>query len=82
MIPRERLMGQNTGGGGEEKYACTQPLFIGERYTPDRQGLWLVGCRMPTFWWIKQDGISVIKFEAAQLHFLSNIFVALAVIVA
>ena len=24
-------------------------------------------------WWIKQDGISVIKFEAAQLHFLSNI---------
>ena len=39
MIPRERLMSQNRGGGGEEKYACTQPLFIGERYTPDRQGL-------------------------------------------
>ena len=33
-------------------------------------------------WWIKQDGISVIKFEAVQLHFLSNIFVTLAVIVA
>ena len=30
MIPRERLTRQNRegGGGGEEKYACTQPLFV------------------------------------------------------
>ena len=40
MIPREKLIGQNRGGGGgEEKYACTQPLFIGERHTLDRRGL-------------------------------------------
>ena len=30
MIPRERLTRQNRGErrGGEEKYACTQPLFV------------------------------------------------------
>ena len=29
---------------------------------------------------IKRDGISVIKFEAARIHFLSNVFVAVAVV--
>ena len=33
-------------------------------------------------WWIEQDGISAIKFEAARLHFLSDVFVAVAVVVA
>ena len=31
---------------------------------------------------IKRDGISVIRFEAAQVHFLSDVFEAVAVIVA
>ena len=33
-------------------------------------------------WQIKGDGISAIKFEAAQIHFLSDVFVAVAVFVA
>ena len=33
---------------------------------------------MPTF----DDGISAIKFEAAQGHFLSDVFAAVAVVVA
>ena len=32
-------------------------------------------------WRIKRDGISAIKFEAAQIHFLSDVFVAVAVVV-
>ena len=32
--------------------------------------------------WIKRDGISAITFEAAQIHFLSDVFVAVAVVVA
>ena len=35
-----------------------------------------------SIWGIKQDGISAIKFEAARIHFLSDVFVALAVVVA
>ena len=31
-------------------------------------------------WRIKGDGISAIKFEAAQIHFLSDIFVTVAVV--
>ena len=31
---------------------------------------------------IKRDGISAIKFEAAQIHFLSDVFLAVAVVVA
>ena len=31
---------------------------------------------------IKRDGISVIKFEAAQIHFLTDVFEAVAVLVA
>ena len=31
---------------------------------------------------IKRDGISAIKFEAARIHFLSDVFVAVAVFVA
>ena len=31
---------------------------------------------------IKRDGISAIKFEAMQIHFLSDVFVAVAVVVA
>ena len=30
----------------------------------------------------ERDGISAIKFEAARLHFLSDVFVAVAVVVA
>ena len=37
---------------------------------------------MASIWRIEQDGISVIKFEAAQLHFSSDIFVAVAIGVA
>ena len=29
---------------------------------------------------MKRDGISAIKFEAAQIHFLSDVFVAVAVV--
>ena len=32
-------------------------------------------------WRIKRDGISAIKFEAAQIHFLSDVFVAVAAVV-
>jgi len=31
---------------------------------------------------IKLDGMSAIKFEAAQIHFLSDVFEAVAVVVA
>ena len=31
---------------------------------------------------IERNGISAIKFEAARLHFLSDVFVAVAVVVA
>ena len=31
---------------------------------------------------IEWDGISAIKFEAAQIHFLSDVFVAVTVVVA
>ena len=33
-------------------------------------------------WRIKWDGISAIKFEVARVHFLSDVFVAVAVAVA
>ena len=33
-------------------------------------------------WWIEWDGINAIKFEEAWLHFLSVVFVAVAVVVA
>ena len=33
-------------------------------------------------WRIKRDGISVIQFEAARIHFLSEDFLAVAVLVA
>ena len=33
-------------------------------------------------WRIKQEGISAIKFEAAQIHFLSDFLVAVAIFVA
>ena len=38
--------------------------------------------KFANIWQIKRDGISVIKFEAEQIHFLSDIFVVVAVIVA
>ena len=37
---------------------------------------------MANIWQIEQDGISAIKFEAARLHFLIDVFVAVAVAVA
>ena len=33
-------------------------------------------------WRTERDGISAIKFEAARVHFLSDVFVAVAVLVA
>ena len=38
--------------------------------------------KFANIWWIKQDGISAIKFEAAWVHFLSDVFVAVALVVA
>ena len=38
--------------------------------------------RFANIWRIKQDGISAVKFEAAQIHFLSDAFVAVFVVVA
>ena len=38
--------------------------------------------KIANIWRIKREGISVIKFEAARLHFLSNVFVAVAIVVA
>ena len=35
---------------------------------------------MPTFDKLKRDGLSAIKFEATQTHFLSGVFVAVAVV--
>ena len=37
---------------------------------------------MPTFEELERDGISAIKFEAGQIHFLSDVYVAVAVVVA
>ena len=37
---------------------------------------------LPTFDELKLDGISEIKFGPAQIHFLSDVFVALAVVIA
>ena len=33
-------------------------------------------------WRVESEAISAIQFEAAQLHFLSDVFVAVAVVVA
>ena len=33
-------------------------------------------------WRIKRDGISAIKFEAAQIHFLGDVLAAVAVVLA
>ena len=38
--------------------------------------------KIANIWRIKRDRISVIKFEAARIHFLSDVFVAVAVVVA
>ena len=38
--------------------------------------------KMANIWRIKRDGISVIKFSATPIHFLSDVFVAVAVLVA
>ena len=38
--------------------------------------------KLANLWRIKRDGINTIKFEAAQIYFLSDVFVAVAVIVA
>lgn len=37
--------------------------------------------KFANFWGIEQDGICVIKFEAAKKHFLTDVFVAVAVAV-
>ena len=37
---------------------------------------------LANIWRIKGDGISAIKFEAARIHFSSNVFVIVAVVVA
>ena len=33
-------------------------------------------------WWTERDGISTIKFEAARIHFESDVFMKVAVVVA
>ena len=38
--------------------------------------------KKPNIWRIERDRISVIKFETARLHFLRDVFVAVAVFVA
>ena len=38
--------------------------------------------KIANIWRIKRDVVSAIKFEAARIHFLSEVFVAVAVIVA
>ena len=38
--------------------------------------------KKPNIWQIERDGISAIKFETELLHFLSDVFVAVAVFVA
>ena len=37
--------------------------------------------KIANMWQIKRDGISAIKFEAARIHFLSDVFVAFSVVV-
>ena len=38
--------------------------------------------KIADIWRIIRDGISLIKFEAEQIHFLSDVFAAIAVVVA
>ena len=38
--------------------------------------------KFANIWWFEQDGISVIKFKAALMYFLSGVIVAVAVVVA
>ena len=38
--------------------------------------------KIANIWRIKRDGKSAIKFEAARIHFLSDVFVAFSVVVA
>ena len=38
--------------------------------------------KIASIWRIERDGISAIKFEAAPLHFVTDVFVAVAVVVA
>ena len=37
--------------------------------------------KFANIWRMKQDGISAIKFDAVRIHFLSDVFVAVAVFV-
>ena len=37
--------------------------------------------KIANIWRIKRDGIRAVKFEAAQIHFSSNAFVAVSVVV-
>ena len=38
--------------------------------------------KLANIWRIKRGGISAINFEAAQIHLLSDVFVAVAVVAA
>ena len=38
--------------------------------------------KIANIWRIKRDGIRAVKFEGAQIHFLSDAFVAVTVVVA
>ena len=38
--------------------------------------------KIDNIWRIEWDGISAIKFEATQIHFLSDVFIAVAVVIA
>ena len=38
--------------------------------------------KIANIWWIERDGMSAKKFEEARLHFLSEVFAAVPVVVA
>ena len=38
--------------------------------------------KIANIWWMEQDGINAIKSEAAWIHFLSDVYVAVTVVVA
>ena len=56
-------------GGREHK--TTTSLFFS--WTPEKNS---------NIWQIERDGISTIKFEAAWIHFLSDVFMAVTVVAA
>ena len=72
-------------------WKCLISRFVGDGNTKKQLfsllGIWYSPLefnskKFADFWWIKRDGISAIRFKAARIHFLSGVFVAVAVFVA